>query len=149
MMTADGPRVLEFNARLGDPEAQLLLPRLESDLAEILLAIFQERLHEIASDIRWSADATCGVVLASEGYPAQALTGRPITGLDDLPDGVTAFHAGTRIEPNGSRIVSSGGRVLTLVGRAPTLEDARRLVYTAVPRVSFDGAHHRTDIGLL
>jgi phosphoribosylamine--glycine ligase len=105
MMTAAGPRVLEYNVRLGDPEAQLLLPRLDSDFLEILLAIHEERLHEIAPAIRWTTDATCGVVLASQGYPAQSLTGRAITGLGDLPAGVVAFHAGTRLQsgPNWVR----------------------------------------------
>ncbi len=205
MMTADGPRVLEFNVRFGDPEAQLLLPRLESDLAEIFQAMHEGRLHEIASTITWSAEATCAVVLASAGYPAQSLTGRPISGLGELPEGVMAFHAGTRfhqpgprwaqsatenwvapelydprvdekppivatgiyryvrMRPLGSRsrrpedeiaallegpqVVTSGGRVITLVARGATVADACRRVYTAVPRVSFDGAQYRRDIG--
>ncbi|HMA37689.1 MAG TPA: phosphoribosylamine--glycine ligase [Chloroflexia bacterium] len=119
MMTPSGPRVLEYNVRLGDPEAQLLLPRLESDLASILVAMHQERLHEVAATIRWSSEATCGVVLASQGYPAQSLTGRPITGLGDLPDGVLAFQAGTRLQQEGANWALPG----TSPAVAPELYD--------------------------
>jgi phosphoribosylamine---glycine ligase len=208
MITDSGPKVLEYNVRLGDPEAQLLLPRLESDFADILCAIQEQRLHEVAAAIRWSADATCAVVLASQGYPAQSLTGRVISGLGDLPEGVLAFHAGTRLQAAGAhwvrpgetgpagaemydplldekpgitaggvfrylrvkslperlrvgqedpmaallaggRMVNAGGRVLTLVARGATLAEARARVYSAVPRVSFDGMQYRRDIGLL
>ena len=130
MLTAQGPRVLEYNVRLGDPEAQLLLPRLDSDLLDILRAMHEERLHEVAPTIRWSADATCGVVLASAGYPAQSLTGRPISGLGDLPPGVLAFHAGTRLQSAGAQWVKPGS---STPSAAPELYDAQLSERAEIP----------------
>jgi phosphoribosylamine--glycine ligase len=95
-VTADGPRVIEFNARFGDPETEALLPRLQSDLLEIMLACANGTLDKV--DVRWSDDASITVMLASGGYPRAYETGKPIRGLDQLDDGVTVFHAGTRIE---------------------------------------------------
>jgi phosphoribosylamine--glycine ligase len=164
MITKDGPRVLEFNCRFGDPEAQVVLPLLKSDLVDVLLACVEGRLHEMT--VEWLPEATCGVVLASEGYPGRFETGFPIEGLDDLDPGVLAFHAGTRYagtgdETSSSRlgffrssrhgvapIVTAGGRVLTLVARGPTLREARQRVYANVDRVRFTGRFYRRDIAL-
>jgi phosphoribosylamine--glycine ligase len=143
MVTADGPVVLEFNCRFGDPEAQVLMPRLESDLLDALWAVANNRLGE--TELRWSDGACVGVVLASGGYPGPYETGLPIEGLSDLDPGVLAFHAGTARE--GGALVTSGGRVLTIVATGPTLEDARERAYANVERVRFEGKHYRRDIG--
>ncbi len=143
MITGDGPRVLEFNARFGDPEAQVILPRLKSDLLEICWAVAQGQLSE--AEIEWSTDACVGVVLASGGYPESYETGFPIVGLGALDEGVLVFHAGTRVDDEG-RVVTAGGRVLTVVACAPTLQEARALVYRNVQRIHFTRVHYRRDI---
>ena len=145
MITARGPYVLEFNARFGDPETQVVLPRLESDLLELCVAAADGRLDTVAPP-RWSDEAACGVVIASRGYPGPFAKGLPITGLDALDPGIRAFHAGTRRDTDG-RLVTSGGRVLTLVARGATVADARARVYANAGRIHFDGARWRTDIG--
>ena len=146
VLTRDGLRVLEFNARLGDPETQVVLPLLETDLLEIAQATVRGDLTE--TRIRWSSQACVGVVMASEGYPGEYATGFPITGLDDVPtDGeAMVFHAGTEMAEGGA--TTSGGRVLTVVGRAPTLAEARERAYAAVGRIRFQGAYYRRDIAL-
>ena len=141
MLTREGPRVLEFNARFGDPEAQLILPRLETDLLDVLLAVAEGGIDKL--DLRWSKTATLGVVLASEGYPESPITGRPIHGLDVLPDGVTAFYAGVR--QSADSLLTAGGRIVTLVGQAPTLAEAHRLAYAGAETVHFEGAQYRSD----
>jgi phosphoribosylamine--glycine ligase len=138
MLTTDGPRVLEFNCRLGDPECQLILPLLESSLVEACQAVVDGVLRP--ERLKWADQRTYGVVLAAPGYPEAPALGGPIAGLDDLPDGVIAFHAGTRV--SSGRVVTSGGRVLTLVG------SSRDRVYRGAERVSFAGKHFRRDIGL-
>jgi phosphoribosylamine--glycine ligase len=138
MLTTDGPRVLEFNCRLGDPECQLILPLLESSLVEACQAVVDGVLRP--ERLKWADQRTYGVVLAAPGYPEAPALGEPIAGLDDLPDGVIAFHAGTRV--SSGRVVTSGGRVLTLVG------SSRDRVYRGAERVSFAGKHFRRDIGL-
>jgi phosphoribosylamine--glycine ligase len=143
MVTPDGPKVVEVNARLGDPETQVLMPRLKSDLLEICLAVVGNRLGEVA--IEWSTDAAVGVVVASGGYPDDYTTGYPIAGLDSLEDGVVVFHAGTRLDEEG-RVVTAGGRVLTVVATGPTLTEARAKVYRNVQRIHFTQAHYRHDI---
>ncbi|MCI0821656.1 MAG: phosphoribosylamine--glycine ligase [Chloroflexi bacterium] len=142
MLTDDGPRVIEFNARFGDPEAQLVLPRLENDLLDVIDAVLDERLE--ALDLRWSGEATVAVVLASAGYPGAYETGVPITGLDGLPGGALVFHAGAALD--GERLVTSGGRVLTAVGLGATIADARRTAYATAERIDFAGEYHRGDI---
>ena len=142
MLTDDGPRVIEFNARFGDPEAQLVLPRLENDLLDVIDAVLDERLGDL--DLRWSDEAVVAVVLASAGYPGSYETGVPIAGLDGLPGGALVFHAATALD--GGRLVTSGGRVLTAVGRGATIADARRTAYAAVDRIDFAGKYHRGDI---
>ena len=142
MLTDDGPRVIEFNARFGDPEAQLVLPRLENDLLDVIDAVLDERLGSL--NLRWSDEAIVAVVLTSAGYPGSYETGMPIAGLDGLPDGALVFHAATALD--SGRLVTSGGRVLTAVGRGATFADARRTAYAAAERIDFTGKYHRGDI---
>jgi len=144
MITADGPKVIEFNARFGDPETQAILPLLKGDLAELMMAVFEERLAGI--DIAWSGGACVGVVLASGGYPGKYETGLPINGLDAVDKDIVVFHAGTKYS-DGS-IVTDGGRVLTVVGTGRDISDARERVYANIPRIQFEGCHYRRDIGL-
>jgi phosphoribosylamine--glycine ligase len=144
MLTASGPYVLEFNARLGDPETQVLLPRLTSDFLELCLAAASGRLDTVPPPT-WSAKAACGVVVASSGYPGAFERGHEITGLHRLPSDLLAFHAGTRREPGG-RLVTFGGRVLTVVALAETMAAARERVYAHIGEVHFTGARWRTDI---
>jgi len=144
MLTSDGLKVLEFNARFGDPEAQVILPRLKSDLVEAMLACINGTLHKVKLD--WSTDACVGVVLASGGYPGTYDTGLPISGLDDLYDDVVVFHAGTRLAEDGRTVLTSGGRVLTAVACGPTMAEARAKVYGNIPRLRFEGCHYRKDI---
>ena len=143
MLTDQGPKVIEFNARFGDPEAQVLLPRLETDLLEIILASLEGRLGDI--DIRWKDEAAVCVILASRGYPGSYEKGHPIEGLDDLDDEALVFHAGTAIGADG-RLVTSGGRVLGVVGRGATIEQAREKAYVYADKIRFEGKHYRTDI---
>lgn len=145
MLTPQGPRLLEFNCRFGDPEAQVLLPLLENDLLEILLACVEGRLGEI--EVRWKEAATTCVVLAAPGYPGSYPTGDEIEGIQEaaLLPGVTVFHAGTRLE-NG-RLLTAGGRVLAVTALAADLSQARKRAYEAVRRIRFPGMHYRRDIG--
>lgn len=143
MLTADGPRVVEFNARFGDPEAQVLLPRLNADLLAIMLACVDGRLEGV--DIAWHDQATVGVVLASGGYPGAYETGFPITGLDQLDEEVQVFHAGTRRADDGT-LVTAGGRVLTVVATGVTIAEAHDRAYRNAERVRFQGRHFRRDI---
>jgi len=144
MITADGPKVLEFNCRFGDPETQVLLTRLESDLVDLLEATIDGRLDGV--EARWTADSAVCVVLASQGYPGDYATGRRISGLEDLPEGVTVFHAGTR-EENG-QVVTSGGRVLGVTALAGDLAAARERAYAAVEGITFEGRQFRRDIAV-
>jgi phosphoribosylamine--glycine ligase len=144
MMTVDGPKVIEFNCRFGDPEAEAVIPRLRSDLAELLMACASDRLSDAKID--WLDDAAVTVVLASEGYPGPCRTGTEILGLPDVSamGSVTVFHAGTA-ELDG-RVVTAGGRVLAVSALGPTLRDARARAYEACGRLSFDGMQYRRDI---
>ena len=146
MLTEDGPKVIEFNARLGDPEAQPLLMRMESDLLDVLEAIADGTVAR--TPIAWSERASVGVVMASGGYPGSYTTGHPIAGLDDVDAAVTVFHAGTALEADGG-VVTAGGRVLTVTAAGGTLEEARALAYANVDRISFEGAQYRRDIAAL
>jgi phosphoribosylamine---glycine ligase len=146
MLCADGPQVIEFNVRFGDPETQPLLFRLDSDLLPVLLAAAQGRLDGAAA-LRFREAALC-VVLASEGYPRSATSDVPIDGLDaaaQLPD-VKVFHAGTR--QRDGHVVTAGGRVLGVTARGATLAAARERAYQACERIRFKGMHHRRDIGV-
>ena len=144
MLTAEGPRVLEFNCRFGDPEAEVLLPRLESDLLDIMVACADGTLDHV--DVRWSDDAAVTVMLASGGYPGPYETGRPIDGLGDVDADALVFHAGTKLDASG-RVVTNGGRVLAVTATAPTIAQAREKAYRNVERIRFEGMHYRRDIG--
>jgi phosphoribosylamine--glycine ligase len=143
MVTAEGPRVLEFNCRFGDPEAQVLLPRLKSDLLEICLAVAEGRLSDVAVD--WRTDACVGVVLASGGYPEEYETGYVIAGLNSLEPDVLVFHGGTALAENGN-VVTAGGRVVTVTAMAPALAEARAKAYRNIQRLHFTKAFYRRDI---
>jgi phosphoribosylamine--glycine ligase len=143
MLTADGPRVFEFNCRLGDPEAQVILPLLDEDLVEVAFAAATGTLS--ARPLRMHPGARCGVVLASGGYPNDYRTGLPIDGLDQVDPEALIFHAGTRRV--GDTVTTAGGRVLTVVGCGDTLAAAHAHAYANVARIRFPGMHYRTDIG--
>ncbi len=175
MLTVDGPKVLEFNCRLGDPEAQVLLPRLQTPLEDIALAVASGDLSR-AGDIEWSGEAVVGVVLASENYPYGKSAPKPIEGLSEVAEGALVFHAGTElrgyvpVEPEprrqqqslfrtlfpkhagqslsteGPMLVASGGRILTVVGRGPTVKQAREVAYESIARVKLPGGQYRKDI---
>jgi phosphoribosylamine---glycine ligase len=144
MLTEDGPVVLEFNCRFGDPETQAILPRLKSDLGEVLLACAQGRLDRTA--LEWSPEACITVVLASGGYPGEHRTGFAVEGLEEARSvrGISLFHAGTRA--SDGRVLTAGGRVLSVSATGTTLEDARERAYEACGRISFEGMHYRRDI---
>jgi phosphoribosylamine--glycine ligase len=143
MLTADGPKVLEFNCRFGDPETQVLLPRLDGDLAEALLAAAQGDLGEAELPISDTCAVT--IAMAAGGYPAERDTGSPIDGVDDAEAlGAVVFHAGTAIRDG--HLVTSGGRILNVTGLGDTIEDARTRAYDACERISFPDARYRRDI---
>ena len=144
MLTDSGPKVLEFNARFGDPETQVYLPRLEGDLLELLQASVDGCLEQ--ASMSWNDRATVCVVMASGGYPGSYPKGKVITGLDEVArlDNVKVFHAGTALQDD--QVVTSGGRVLGVTAWADTLQAARDAAYAAVERIHFDGAHYRKDI---
>jgi len=143
MVTATGPRVFEYNARFGDPETQVLLMKLRTDLLTILDACAHGRLAEVP--VEWDDVATVGVVMASEGYPGSSPIGRPIEGIADVDDDVQVFIAGAkRVD---GQLVTAGGRVLCVVARGDTMEEARAKAYENVGRIHFEGAQYRTDIG--
>ena len=147
MLTAGGPKVLEFNVRFGDPETQPLMMRWRGDLLQALLAVAQGRLAQVVDSISWDPRTAVCVVLASKGYPGKILTGVPITGVEAagaLPD-VQVFHSGTATRDG--QLVTAGGRVLTVTALGQDLEEARRRVYEAVSRIHFEGMHFRRDIG--
>jgi len=147
MLTADGPKVLEFNCRFGDPETQVLLPRMPYGFGTLLHACATGRLAYEAAHAGFDDGAAVTVVIASGGYPGAYRTGFPIHGLDDAEaiEGVTVFHAGTAREDEG-RFVTAGGRVLSVTGVGADLAEARARAYEGVGVIHFDGAHHRTDI---
>jgi len=142
MLTAEGPKVVEFNCRFGDPETQVVLPLMESDLLDLMLAV--ENGHLSQYHLRLKEEYGVCVVLASGGYPDAYQTGYPIEGLDEVPDDVLVFHAGTRNE-NG-RLVTAGGRVLGITALAPELEAAVNKAYGAVQHIHFKDMHYRRDI---
>jgi phosphoribosylamine--glycine ligase len=144
ILTADGPKVLEYNARFGDPETQVTLPLLDGDLRALLDAVAHGRLAEQPVPVIRDA-AAVGVVMASGGYPGPYPTGLPITGLGSVPDDVTVFHAGTALDDTGA-VVTAGGRVLTVVGTGPDLATAQERAYAGVDAIHFDRAHVRRDI---
>ena len=144
MITPKGPKVIEYNCRFGDPETQVVLPRLKTDIVDIFESIDNETLSEL--DVEWSDDACACVIMASGGYPKSYPKGIEITGLTNGQlDGVTVYHAGTKLE-NG-KLVTAGGRVLGVTALGDTLENALKKSYEAVEKIHFDGAHYRHDIG--
>jgi phosphoribosylamine---glycine ligase len=145
MLTAAGPRVLEFNCRFGDPETQAVLPLLESDLVEVMQACAGGRLDQI--DLRWRPGACAAVILAAPGYPGSYAKGLPIAGVEEAAamEQVAVFHAGTT--RRDGQLVSDGGRVLAVSGLGEDLTAALDRAYTAVSHIEFDGAHYRRDIG--
>lgn len=145
MLTRDGIKVLEFNARFGDPETQVVLPRLKSDLVPLLLAAAMGHLPWRRPRMDWSEQPAVGVVVASGGYPDGYQTGFEVQGLNSIPEGVLIFHAGTRLIPNRG-LVTSGGRVLTAVGMGADIDQARMGALSGAVRVRFPGAFFRKDI---
>ena len=146
MMTANGVKVIEYNCRFGDPETQVVLPRLETDLVEIFEAVIDERLDEV--DIKWSDNAAVCVVMASGGYPVSYEKGHLISGIDDAEkdENVTVFHAGTTLTDNG--FTNSGGRVLGVTATDTDLDSAIKRAYNAVSKISWKDEFHRNDIGV-
>ena len=142
IITSHGPKVLEFNARFGDPETQAILPRLETDLLDIMMASINGTLDQVK--IAWSGDSCVGVVLASGGYPGEYQAGHVISVSDRLEQGIDIYYAGAK-QVDG-RIVTDGGRVLTIAATGKTLKDARDKVYRNIQYVNFKGMHYRTDI---
>ena len=145
MLTGEGPKVVEYNVRFGDPEAQVVLPRVDGDLAELLWRTAEGSLPADPPPVL-AGSAVC-VVLASPGYPLEPRTGDPIFGVGEAGslEGVTVFHAGTRLDGGGT-LCTAGGRVLTITGEGPTLSDARRRAYAAADLVRFEGKVLRGDI---
>lgn len=143
MKTKEGMKVIEYNARFGDPETQVILPMLKTDIMDIFEAVTDERLAEV--EIEWEKGYCVCVVLASKGYPQSYAKGKEIT-IDDLDQGVVLCHAGTALKEN--KLVTSGGRVLGVCAKGQTLEEARKIAYQNVEKVKFDGAHYRKDIGI-
>lgn len=143
MLTAEGPRVLEFNARLGDPEAEALMPLLKTDLLDIVDAVLYQRLDTLT--VEWASDSVVVVFVTSGGYPGSFKTGLQIEGMEDLDPGVNVFLAGAA-ERDG-KLYNSSGRVLAVVATGPDQESARARAYANVSRIRFDGSYHRTDIG--
>jgi phosphoribosylamine--glycine ligase len=147
MLTTNGPKVLEFNCRFGDPETQPLMMRLKSDLLDVMLAVADGRLDQ--ATLEWDPRPALCVVAASGGYPGKYKTGLPITGIekaDAMPD-VKVFQAGTRAAPDGKQVLTDGGRVLSVCALGDTIADAQRRAYDAIKHIHFDGIHYRKDIG--
>ena len=147
MLTAEGPKLLEFNARFGDPETQVIMPRLESDALEAFYMVATGKLD--ALDLRWTDQVAVCVVLASDGYPGSYEKGKVILGIEEAEelDGITVFHAGTAFNQD-DELVTNGGRVLNVVALADTFEDARELAYEACDKINFEGKQYRHDIAL-
>ncbi len=142
MLTADGPKVIEYNSRFGDPEAQVVLPLMESDLCEIMEAVIDEKLSE--TEVKFKDQHAAVIVMASGGYPVSYEKGFEITGLDGI-ENAYVYHAGTKIDEG--KYVTNGGRVLGVTAIGDTLDEALKTAYDNVGRISFEGAHFRTDIG--
>lgn len=145
MITPNGPKVIEYNARFGDPEAQVVLPRLDTDLVDICEAVIDEKLADL--DIKWKDGAAACVVIASGGYPVSYEKGKEINGLDEngQVNGAIVYHAGTKFEDD--KFLTNGGRVLGVTAIADNLDNALEKAYNAVSQIKFDDMHFRTDIG--
>ena len=147
MITPDGPKVIEYNARFGDPETQVVLPRLKTDFVDIVMAVVEERLSDLT--IEWSDEACACVVMASGGYPGHYEKGIAIEGLDEngQVDGAVVYHAGTALRDG--KFVTNGGRVLGVTALGGTLPQALEKAYAAVGKIHWDGVHYRHDIGVI
>jgi phosphoribosylamine--glycine ligase len=145
MLTPDGPKLLEYNARFGDPETQVILSRLETSLLDILVDIVEHRLA--SRPLQWRSDAAATVVLVARGYPGKVENGKEISGLDEAKriQGVKVYHAGTRLE-NG-KLYTTGGRVLNVTARGATLAEALERAYFVAQMIEFEGKDYRSDIG--
>ena len=146
IITKDGTKVLEYNARFGDPETQVILPRLENDIVEIFNAVIDERLDEV--EIKWSDSAAVCVIMASGGYPGKYQTGYEIKGIDDAEhdEGIVVFHSGTKLQ--NEKHITAGGRVLCVTALDGSLESAIKKAYEGVSKIRFSGMHYREDIGI-
>jgi phosphoribosylamine---glycine ligase len=144
MVNNNEPKVLEFNARFGDPECQVTLPRLKSDILDIILGVIEGNLKDVKAE--WSDDACVGVVLASGGYPGSYKTGFPITGLNRVDKDIIIFHAGTKTTDQPGQALTNGGRVLTVVALGKTINEAREKIYANIPGIHFEGMQYRKDI---
>jgi phosphoribosylamine---glycine ligase len=145
MLTKHGPKLIEYNARFGDPETQVLMMRLKSDLLELMLATAKGKLHEVKA--KWRDDVALTVVMAAEGYPGTPVKGTEIHGVNraNKMDHVRVFHAGTRLE--GDTLVAAGGRVLNVTARGKTVAEAQARAYEALAKIDWPGGFYRTDIG--
>jgi phosphoribosylamine--glycine ligase len=145
MLTTNGPKVLEFNCRFGDPETQPLMMRLKSDLAEVMLAVAEGKLDQV--ELKWDERTAIAVVATSKGYPGKYPTGLPITGIEDASSmrDVKVFHSGTKLVDG--KLVTDGGRVLAVTALGDTIADAQKRAYQAMEKIHFDGMHYRKDIG--
>ena len=142
ILTEDGPKVIEFNARFGDPEAQVVLPRMDSDFGEFMVALMDSKPY----DLKWNDEAVLGVVIASEGYPEMVVNGAELPNLDALAaQGLDVFHAGTKFD--GEHFVGNGGRVILVAAKASSLKEAQAEVYKGLSTLEWDGFFYRTDIG--
>jgi phosphoribosylamine--glycine ligase len=147
MIDKGEPSVIEFNARFGDPECQVILPRLQTDLLDIVLGVVNGNLESVRAD--WTDESCVGVAIASGGYPGKYRTDLPITGLKDVDKDTEVFHAGTKPGAKPGEVLTNGGRVLTVVAKGKTLKEAREKVYANVSRIRFEGCHYRKDIALI
>ena len=145
MLTPKGPKVIEYNCRFGDPETQVVLPLLKTDLVEIMQAIWEEKLDQL--EIQWKDESAACVVMASGGYPKKYTTGLPISGLNENGqiEGCFVYHAGTKL--GDGKILTSGGRVLGVTATADSLRNALKTAYAGVEKITFQNAHYRKDIG--
>lgn len=143
MLTSDGPKVLEYNCRFGDPETQVVLPRLKTDIVDIFESVIDENLDSIS--IEWDEKASCCVIISSGGYPGHYEKGKIISGLDNINEDIMAFHSGTRLSEG--HIVTDGGRVLGVTALGDAVKDAADKVYSIIDNIKFDGMHYRKDIG--
>jgi phosphoribosylamine--glycine ligase len=146
MLSKNGPKVIEFNNRFGDPETQSVLMRLDTDLVDIFTAVTENKLADV--EIKWKDERAVCVVMASGGYPGDYEKGKVITGLNDVDEDVVVFHAGTKFDENGA-IATSGGRVLGVTATGATHEEAKAKAYANVKKISFEGAQYRNDIGTI
>jgi phosphoribosylamine--glycine ligase len=144
MIENNNPKLLEYNVRFGDPECQVILPRLKSDLLDIILGVVNGNLKSVKAE--WTSDACVGVILASGGYPEKYQTGYPITGLDQLDKDIMVFHAGTKPGAQPGEVLTNGGRVLTVVALGKNTDEARQKIYANIPKIHFEGIQYRKDI---